>query len=210
MKPSEILLSAKKDIPFYILSDYIDTLIADGDFRLAGSEESMLNSAISFFAAEGNPNKIVSEEVTHSDTDSTSEIDFPSEFSKVIQIRDNGLQNVPYEIDTDNDKIVVTTGPQYYGPYEIRYRYKLEDYFAYSINVSGVVTVDTDKDIGDVNIEKLIKNLLKAKLKSYNEEIKKVSSSVQMDLPISETQGETALIEDEIRGQVRIQPSLFI
>ena len=209
MKPSEILISAKKDIPFYFLSDYIDNLKAEGDYSLAGTEESMLSSAISFYAANGNPNKIVSVTISLSETESTSEIDFPDEFANVIQIRDKNLQSVPYEIDTGDSKIIVTIGPSYLSPYEIRYRYKLEDYFSYNIDSNGIVDIDSDKDIDQVHIVDLIKRLLKEKLNDYNIKISEVSRSVQMELPVSETQGEKALIEEEIKAQVRIQPSLM-
>lgn len=207
--PTEILSSAKKDIPFYFLSDYIDNLKADGDFSLAGTEESMLSSALNFYAVNGNPNRVVSFPISYSEEESTAEIDFPAEFAAMIQVRDRNLQNIPYEIDTANSKIIVTTGPCYLGPYKLRYRFKLEEYFGYSVDdASGVVTVSIDKDI-DVAISDLIKNLLKAKLNKYNKKISEVSRSVQMELPVSENEGEQTLAEDEIRGQVRVQPSLM-
>ena len=209
MTPTEVLLSAKKDIPFYFLNDYVDNLKADGDFSLAGTEESMLSSAISYYAANGNPNKVVSQAVTIAETESTEEIDFPSEFSSVIQIRDANLQSVPYEINTDDSKIVVNVGPSYLSPYKIRYKYKLEDYFAYSVDGSGNVTIDTDTDIDQVTVADLIKRLLKTKLEKYNNKISEMSKSVQMELPTSETQGEKALAEEEIKANVRAMPSLM-
>ena len=208
MTPSEILLSAKQDIPFYFLGDYINNLKADGDFSLAGTEESMLSSAIGFYSSNGNPNKTASVPVGTFEEDAYFDIDFPDEFSRVIQIRDRNLQSVPHEVNEDTSKITVSVGPLFITPYEIKFQYALEDYFDYSVDESGVVTVNTDKDI-DRTISTLIKNLVKAKLNDYNKKISEVSRSVQMVLPTSDNQGEKALAEDEIRGQVRIQPSLM-
>ncbi len=209
MTPSEILASVKRDIIPYLVSSYIDNFIAEGDFTLSGAEESMLNSSIKTFASEGNPNRVVSKIVAHSDEESTVELDFPEEFAAVIQIRDSGLQNVPYQIDTDNSKIIVATGPQYYGPYDIRYRYKLEDYFGYDVDADGIVTVNADKDLSDISMESLIKDLLKAKLEEYNNTIIKMGNSLQMELPAPESQGEETFAKENIRSQVVIQPSLF-
>ena len=206
MLPSELLLSAKNEITFYILDAYIDNLKADGDYKLAGTEESMLQSTLRFYASQGNP-KVVVPVVVPETEDPTHEIDFPDEFSSVIQVRDENLQSVPFTIDSVNSKISFSAG--YQTPYSLRYRYKLEDYFAYSVDGNGSVTVDTDKDITDVQIVTLVKRLLKEKLKEYNNKISEMSKSMQMDLPSTEGQGEKALAEEAIKMNTRVMPSLM-
>lgn len=206
MLPSEILLSAKNQISFYILDAYIDNLKADMDYRLAGTEESMLRSALIFYASQGNPSAIVSV-VVPEDSETAFEIDFPTEFSSVIQAQDENLQSVPYTIDKVNSKI--SFSPGYQTPYSLKYRYKLEDYFAYSVDGNGDVTVDNDQDITDVEIVNLVKQLVKEKLTSYNNKISEMSKSMQMDLPSIESQGEVALAEENIRSSTRVMPSLM-
>lgn len=206
MLPSEILLSAKNEIPFYIIDAFVDDLKADMDYRLADTEESMLRSALSFYASQGNPSIVVSVVVPDTE-EATYEIDFPAEFSSVIQVQDDNLQSVPYSINSVDSKISFDTG--YQTPYALRYRYKLEDYFVYSVDGSGTVTVDTDKDIPDVSVVTLVKNLLKRKLEKYNESLKGINKSLQMDLPETETSGEVALAEDAIKSNTRTMPSLM-
>lgn len=209
MTPIEILESVRAGFTYYLIDKYIDNLKVEGDFSKVGAEESMLSSAIDFYAANGNPNNVISVAVTESEEDSTQEIIFPPEFATVIQICDNSLQSVPHKIDTESSKIVVAIGPDYVSPYKIRYRYKLEDYFAYHVDGNGSVVVDTNRNIADITTVDLIKRLFKAKLKKYNNSVADMGKAVQMELPISEDQGEGALAEDTIRGQVRIQPSLM-
>ncbi len=207
MKPTEILESVRKKIPFYYLDAYIDNLKSEGNFLLADAEYSMLSSAISYFAENGSPERTLSIEVPESDgfDENDFEIPFPDEFRSVVQVKDAELQSLAYRVDSVNEVIIVSNG--YTGPYEFRYRYKLEDYFECHVTAEGDVVIDINKDITDTNTVQLIKSLLKAKLTDYNKKISEVGENVHMTLPTSE--GETQLAEEAIKGQVIIQPSLM-
>ena len=205
MKPTEILSAAKKEIPYYVSDSYVDNLKSEGDFSSAGAIEALLAGTIDFYAANGNPNKTVP--IVTDVEDADFDYDFPGDFLSVVQIRDAAMQTVSYSVDSATEKISIKSG--YTSPYELRYRHDIGGLFAYSVDGDGNVTIDTDEDITDIAEVSLIKRLLVGRLKKYNNEILRMSGQIQVELPVAESQGEDAMAEDAIRGNVRTQPSLF-